>query len=85
MECQEDIMTTSFFDDWQFISSCGAFVLATGVIIMMINWIVAGRSGKKAPDNPWNGSTLEWQVQTPPVLFNFDEVPQEIPNVYDYK
>ena len=52
---------------------------------MIVNWIVSGRTGKKAPDNPWNGSTLEWQVETPPTLFNFDEVPKEIPNVYDYK
>jgi cytochrome c oxidase subunit 1 len=80
-----DYVSRPFFDQWQFISSCGAFVLAAGVIIMIVNWIISGRTGKKASDNPWNSTTLEWQVETPPTLFNFNEVPKEIPNVYDYE
>lgn len=80
-----DYVSRGFFDNWQFLSSCGAFILAAGVLVMITNWIIGGRSGKKASDNPWNGTTLEWKVETPPTLFNFDEVPKEIPNVYDYK
>lgn len=79
-----DYQSRPFFDDIQVLSSIGAFILATGVIIMIINWVQGGK-GKKAPDNPWGGTTLEWKVETPPTLFNFDEVPKEIPNVYDYK
>ena len=31
--------------------------------------------GKKAPQNPWGGVTLEWQIATPPPLENFAEIP----------
>lgn len=80
-----DYVSRDFFDNWQFLSSCGAFILAFGVLVMITNWVMGIRNGKKASDNPWGGTTLEWQIETPPTLFNFDEVPKEIPNVYDYK
>ncbi|HPH66621.1 MAG TPA: hypothetical protein PLF40_12780, partial [Kofleriaceae bacterium] len=41
------------------------------------------KSGKKAPQNPWGATTLEWQAPTPPTEFNF-EVPPTLYELYNY-
>ena len=40
--------------------------------------ITSWRSGPIAPSNPWRALTLEWQVSSPPPIFNFDEIPQVV-------
>jgi cytochrome c oxidase subunit 1 len=57
------------------ISTIGAFILVTGLLIIIINLFHALRRGKKAEQNPWGGVTLEWTVPSPPPLENFDEIP----------
>ncbi len=56
------------------ISTVGAFILFTGLIMMLVN-LIKGRKGPIAEANPWHGVTLEWQIQSPPPLENFDEIP----------
>ena len=59
------------------ISTLGALVLATGFLIILVNLIKSARKGEVVTDkNPWGGVTLEWKVDTPPTLLNFDELPQ---------
>ena len=43
----------------------------------------ATQFGPVAPQNPWGGTTLEWQAPTPPTLYNFPE-PPEIYEQYVY-
>ena len=57
------------------ISTIGAFVLAFGVLILMINIAISLRSGKIAGDNPWDAWTLEWATTSPPPPENFTRVP----------
>jgi cytochrome c oxidase subunit 1 len=57
------------------VSTIGSWILITGLIIMFANLVRGLIQGSKAPDNPWGGATLEWQVPTPPPPENFDEVP----------
>ena len=42
------------------------------------------RSARARPANPWRALTLEWQVSSPPPIFNFDEIPQVVGGPYEY-
>ena len=68
-----------------FLSSVGAFILATGLILMIFNFFRSARRGEKAPDNPWNGLTLEWQIPSPPPKDNFKEIPEITEPPYNFK
>ncbi|HCT29645.1 MAG TPA: cytochrome c oxidase subunit I [Bacteroidales bacterium] len=68
-----------------FISSIGAFVLITGIIIMVYNLFRSAKKGELAPANPWDGRTLEWTIPSPPPLENFDNEVVVTEHPYDYK
>ncbi len=57
------------------ISTIGAFVLAVGVLLFVINAIRSLVSGERAPDNPWGAGTLEWATTSPPQPYNFATIP----------
>jgi cytochrome c oxidase subunit 1 len=73
------------FQTGHVISTIGGVILIFGLFYMLINLIKGARKGPKAPANPWNGSTLEWQIPSPPPLENFDEPFEVKANPYDYK
>jgi cytochrome c oxidase subunit 1 len=41
----------------------------------LFNLIASFFNGSVAPANPWGAKTLEWQSDSPPVLYNFKETP----------
>lgn len=57
------------------ISTAGAFVLATSVLIFLWNMYRSRRRGAVAGNNPWNAWTLEWATTSPPPPENFERVP----------
>jgi cytochrome c oxidase subunit 1 len=67
------------FDVWNMIETIGAFVIATGVLIFLINIVrsraVAKRDNIHVGPDPWDSRGLEWMVQSPVPSHNFDEVP----------
>ena len=67
------------------ISSIGAMVLISGLIIIIVNLVYSARKGEKAGPNPWDGSTLEWTVPSPPPLENFEKIPEVTTGPYVYK
>jgi len=48
-----------------------AFVTGAGQLIFLFNLLYSMRYGKKAVDNPWEATSLEWSVASPPPWDNF--------------
>jgi len=57
------------------VSTIGSWILVTGLVILLRNFIIALVKGLEAPDNPWGGRTLEWTIPSPPPHENFEEIP----------
>ncbi len=51
--------------------SIAAFVVGTAQFVFLFNLIWSGIRGRKASDNPWQATTLEWTVSSPPPFDNF--------------
>ncbi len=64
--------------------SYAALFLATGFLLFAGNLLYSSRRGPKAPANPWNASTLEWMVSSPPPLHNFPLLPEVVGQPYPY-
>jgi cytochrome c oxidase subunit 1 len=65
-------------------STAGASILAVGYMLPMVYLIWSMRYGKKAGDNPWDATGLEWQTPSPPPTENFEETPVVTWEAYDY-
>jgi len=61
---------------YNMISTIGSFMLGIGVLLTVINALRSYKNGKVAGNDPWKGNTLEWYVQSPPPVNNFDIVPR---------
>jgi cytochrome c oxidase subunit 1 len=72
------------FGDWNLVISLASFTLGASTVLFLYNMIVSWRFGEPAPSNPWRALTLEWQVSSPPPIFNFDEIPQVVGGPYEY-
>ena len=48
-----------------------ALITGAGQLIFLYNLIHSRFWGKPAPDNPWEGTSLEWSTATPPPFDNF--------------
>jgi cytochrome c oxidase subunit 1 len=64
--------------------SIASFGLGASTLVFLYNMITSWRFGPAAEANPWRSLTLEWQVSSPPPIFNFDEIPQVVGNPYEY-
>jgi cytochrome c oxidase subunit 1 len=66
------------------IVSVSSFMFGLTFLIFVYNMIASWRHGPAADANPWRAHTLEWQVSSPPPIFNFDEVPTVVGGPYEY-
>src|SRR5690242_16925308 len=48
-----------------------AIYTAVAQLIFLVNLIWSAKKGKRAPDNPWEATTLEWTIPSPPPFDNF--------------
>ena len=53
----------------------GAFVLAIGIVMTLVNAILSRTGGAEAGHDPWGGDSLEWFALSPPEPHNFDVLP----------
>jgi cytochrome c oxidase subunit I+III len=58
------------------ISSAGAYVVAAGVLVFIVNVVWHLRWGRPADVNPWNAPGLEWASATPTPDFNIRSIPE---------
>jgi cytochrome c oxidase subunit 1 len=75
---------SSQFATWNLIISLASFALGLSTLIFVYNMVVSWRGGPRAVANPWRGMTLEWQVSSPPPIFNFDSLPTIVGGPYEY-
>lgn len=57
------------------VTSIGAFILALGFLLVLIDVLVSRKHGAVAGPNPWNAPTLEWLTSSPPPPYNFVLIP----------
>jgi cytochrome c oxidase subunit I len=72
------------FGDWNLLITVFSFLLGLAQLIFVYNMIVSWRYGPKASANPWRAKTIEWQVSSPPPVFNFDQIPRVVGGPYEY-
>jgi cytochrome c oxidase subunit 1 len=66
-------------------TSFAAFALGATQLIFVVNFIKSILMGKKAEQNPWQVSTLEWtHCDSPPIYHNFDIVPTVVRGAHEY-
>ena len=61
--------------EMNFLSTIGAFMIAVSVLPFLWNVFITLRLPQTAPDDPWDGNTLEWATTSPPPPYNFDVLP----------
>jgi cytochrome c oxidase subunit 1 len=63
------------FDFWNLVATIGAFILAVGVLLFLINAVRSYWKGRDVPADPWDARSLEWITTNPPKPHNFDATP----------
>jgi cytochrome c oxidase subunit 1 len=72
------------FQFWNVLSSAGAVILALGYLMPLFYLGLSLWRGRRAPNNPWGATGLEWQTGSPPPPLNFDKIPIVTRPPYDY-
>jgi cytochrome c oxidase subunit I+III len=57
------------------ISTIGAYVIAIGVLVFVVNVLLTLLSKRPAAPDPWDGPDLEWATTSPPASYNFADPP----------
>src|SRR5690625_395279 len=63
------------WNEWNMVSTIGAFILGFGILLMVIQMFIDARKGKVAGPDPWDARTIEWMTTSPPQVYNFARIP----------
>jgi cytochrome c oxidase subunit 1 len=63
------------FEAWNMVATIGAFILALGVFVFIVNAYRSLRRPRNASLDPWDARSYEWMTTNPPKPHNFDAVP----------
>jgi len=72
------------FAGWNLFISIASFGTGLATLVFVYNMITSWKGGPRAVANPWRALTLEWQVSSPPPIFNFDAIPTVVGGPYEY-
>jgi cytochrome c oxidase subunit 1 len=57
------------------LATLGAYIIAFGGILFLVNVFTSKKTGALAGRNPWEAGTLEWAADSPPAPYNFEYLP----------
>jgi cytochrome c oxidase subunit I len=63
------------WDIWNLICTIGVFFQILGTVVFVGNLVWSLFKGKAVGNDPWDAWTLEWSISSPPVEYNFAEIP----------
>ena len=72
------------FDTTHLVITIAAFLIATSVLIFLINMIWSARRGEAAAGNVWRSRSPEWQIPSPAPAHNYDRPFEVVGEPYDY-
>ncbi|RMD60803.1 MAG: cytochrome c oxidase subunit I [Planctomycetota bacterium] len=72
------------FQPYHIASTIGSWILASGLFTHLFTFVHSLVAGKKAPQNPWGGLSLEWETESPPIEHNFHHEPDVTHGPYDF-
>ncbi len=67
------------------VAGIGAFLTVFGILFMLYVLYKGIKEGNACGNNPWNSTTLEWQISSPPPLENFKNIPYVDFDPYEYE
>jgi cytochrome c oxidase subunit I len=73
------------FAQLNLVATVGSWILALGLLILLLNLFRGLFYGERIGSNPWGGATLEWSIPTPPPTENFEEEPVVTHAPYDFQ
>jgi cytochrome c oxidase subunit 1 len=59
-----------------FVETISAYFIGIGLLIGLINVITTLMKPKEMVADPWHANSLEWWAKSPPVVYNFDDLPE---------
>jgi len=60
---------------WNLVETIGSYILAAGLVLIVLNLARSLFRGKPAGPDPWSAPTLEWATTSPPPEYNFAVIP----------
>ncbi len=66
------------------VTSYAAFLLAAFQLAFVVNFFKSVFAGERAESNPWNCTTLEWELSSPPPNYNYDEYKVVLRGPHEY-
>jgi cytochrome c oxidase subunit 1 len=75
---------SAHYTDLNLFISIASWMLGLSTLVFLYNVVTSWRGGPRAVGNPWRALSLEWQVSSPPPIFNFDTIPTVVGGPYEY-
>jgi cytochrome c oxidase subunit 1 len=82
---RRDASYSIIFDHTNLITTIGAYIIMSGMLVLLGAIIRSWGHGEPSGPNPWHANSLEWMVPTPPPLENFDVTPVVTEDPYNFR